>query len=236
MNFLQANFTVICCVLSVLKRRIPVQYQYPNHTFYFQSRQMVSSDEFGSGNKKVPMPINPLWRVGAARWRDYRAWISVAPSQKSSHASSSDRSDSIHCSPIGIGHVELIFLTVDVNICRCRTSWQQALCGRWNDWCAATYSDDNPALNCCSRFVCKCNLWNSNCRCRSSAATYSEDNPALNCCSRFVCKCNLWNSNCRCRSRLFSRRWSGKWRSSCWPALPAEQWTNTRPICRLLSL
>jgi len=116
---------------------------------------------------KAVTPINLVWRVRIAWWRE---WVKCS-------------NGSFAC--VSSGQINLP--------CRCRSSsWQEALCGRWDDWCAATYSENNPALNCCSRFV---------------------------------CKCNLWKSNCRCRSRLFSRRWSWKWRSggSCVPAVPPYQ-------------
>jgi len=46
-----------------------------------------------------------------------------------------------------------------------RANWQEMLCGQWDEWCSP--SSDNPSLLCCDQYVCKCNLWNTNCRCGS---------------------------------------------------------------------
>lgn len=44
--------------------------------------------------------------------------------------------------------------------------WNIELCGRYDDWC--TPNSDNAVLVCCTSYRCKCSLWNSACRCRSS--------------------------------------------------------------------
>lgn len=46
-----------------------------------------------------------------------------------------------------------------------RNNWIQALCGKWDDWCVPDQT--KPGLTCCSGYTCKCNLWNTNCRCKS---------------------------------------------------------------------
>lgn len=46
-----------------------------------------------------------------------------------------------------------------------RTDWFQALCGKWDDWCLP--DTKKPGLSCCSGYTCKCNLWNTNCRCKA---------------------------------------------------------------------
>ena len=155
----------------------------------------------------------------------------------------SDRNDSFL--PLySTGGVELI---IGVNVYRYRTSWQAALCGRWDDWCASTYSDDNRSRRRWQeqqqreqeQEQTKNNNKTKNKNKTTMNITYSDDNPALNCCSRFVCKCNLWNSNCRCRSRLFSRRWSWRWESKG-HRLPADSTCHgvSRPADRtyLMSL
>lgn len=46
-----------------------------------------------------------------------------------------------------------------------RTDWYKALCGKWDDWCMP--DSNKPGLSCCESYTCKCNLWNTNCRCKS---------------------------------------------------------------------
>jgi len=46
-----------------------------------------------------------------------------------------------------------------------RTNWIEALCGKWDDWCLP--DSKKPGLTCCDNYTCKCNLWNTNCRCKS---------------------------------------------------------------------
>ena len=51
----------------------------------------------------------------------------------------------------------------------CRNQWLQLVCGKWNDWCVP--GSQRPALTCCKDLTCKCTLWNTNCKCRSSLFT-----------------------------------------------------------------
>ena len=46
-----------------------------------------------------------------------------------------------------------------------RADWFKVLCGQWDDWCLPDNS--KPGLSCCQGYTCKCNLWNTNCRCKS---------------------------------------------------------------------
>merc|ERR1712227_235042 len=46
-----------------------------------------------------------------------------------------------------------------------KTDWYKALCGKWDDWCVP--DSNKPGLSCCESYTCKCNLWNTNCRCKS---------------------------------------------------------------------
>merc|ERR1711988_1795054 len=56
---------------------------------------------------------------------------------------------------------KLINLLKDVK----RTDWFQALCGKWDDWCLP--DTQKPGLSCCEGYTCKCNLWDTNCRCEA---------------------------------------------------------------------
>ncbi|KAI0236853.1 hypothetical protein LSAT2_012622 [Lamellibrachia satsuma] len=50
-----------------------------------------------------------------------------------------------------------------------RSQWLELVCGKWDDWCVP--GSQRPALTCCKELTCKCTLWNTNCKCRSSLFT-----------------------------------------------------------------